>query len=131
MLSSELKESLRERLARGGARRAGAVQSWSPCRTLDPQSAATLDSESAGLRRLDAFSRQHVFNLQRIHSRFRFEVIVGNYIRYLSFLRDAFDLLFPATQLRFAVQIVVAVGSFLCVEPLIVIAPVETHVTEL
>src|SRR5437867_1724068 len=83
------------------------------------------------LRRLDAFSRQHVFNLQRIHSRFRFEVIVGNYIRYLSFLRDAFDLLFPATQLRFAVQIVVAVGSFLRVEPLIVIAPVETHVTEL
>src|SRR5207302_9374139 len=83
------------------------------------------------LRRLDTFSRQHVFNLQRIHSRFRFEVIDGNYIRYLSFLRDAFDLLFPATQLPFAVQIVVAVGSFLRVEPLIVIAPVETHVTEL
>src|SRR6266496_2039777 len=129
MLSSELKESLRERLARLGEQgqfRVGAlVVHW----IRNPLQLWIVSQQR--LRRLDAFSRQHVFNLQRIHSRFRFEVIVGNYIRYLSFLRDAFDLLFPATQLPFAVQIVVAVGSFLRVEPLIVIAPVETHVTEL
>ena len=57
-------------------------------------------------------------------------MIVGDHVRGLRFFRYGLDLLFPAAQLSFAVEIVVAIVAVVAVEPVFVVAPVQANVAQ-
>src|SRR5262249_52018347 len=81
-------------------------------------------------RRLHLASADQVLQLQSVNRGLAFEVVVGNHVCDLRLARDLLDTWLPLCEFTFAVQIVIAVGRLLVLEPLIIVAAVETNIAD-
>ena len=82
------------------------------------------------LRRFHPYPGQQILQLQRIHRRAAFKVIIGHHIDRLRRTAQRFNFLFPLHQLSLPVEVVIAVFNALGGKPLFVIAPVQPHVAD-
>ena len=77
-----------------------------------------------------ALSGQQVLEFERVHTRFGLKMIIRDHIRDICLVSDALNLLFPSRNFGLGVEIVVAVIPVIAIEPLIVVASVQTHIAE-
>jgi len=81
-----------------------------------------------GWRGHDSLARYHCLQLKGVDSGLALEVIIGDHVGRLRLGSNVFDAFFPSGELFLTVKIVVAVVAVVGVEPLIVVAPVESNV---
>src|ERR1035437_10088944 len=71
-----------------------------------------------------------MLQLQRVYSRFAFEVVVGDDKGFLRLGGNGVNARLPSLQFGAGIEIVVAVVARVAVEPLIVIASVQAHISK-
>ena len=80
--------------------------------------------------RQDAAAGEHVLELEGVDSGLGFEVVVGHHERDLGLLRDFFHAVFPSGEFGTFIEIVVAVGGLVGLEPLVVVAPMQPDISD-